>query len=465
MKKVYFLAAVAFVAVACQTYGDLPVPAYQTSWKTKIIPPSPQSQGGDPEKGWNYLVYGDYIGSGVPFALLEKRIAKRPDTVLQRMGTNARVPYALNVFPAKNGTLVGNGNCFTCHASAFEGEIVLGLGNSFSDYRRNLKPLGKGLRFAMKLAYGKTSPEWAAFEDFDHYFNAMAPHIRTNQPGVNPAAHLAEACTAYRNPTDLTYTGAPLYPLPSFTIATDVPPLWNVRKKNALYYTAVGRGDFSKLLFQASVLGIPDSAAARKSVEHFKDVVAWLRTLEPPVFPYPTDRDLAASGKALFEAHCSSCHGVYGETESYPNKVVALDVIRTDPYYATYAVQAPIVSWYNQSWFGTSLPQSRFEPEAGYIAPPLDGVWATAPYLHNGSVPTLDDLLNSSQRPNRWERSGDSRDYDYEKVGWKYKAKNRSGGKWTYDTTIPGYANSGHYFGDKFSGAERKALIEYLKTL
>ncbi len=465
MKKAYYIAAAALFAAACQTYRSLPAPEYQSTWKTKIIPSSPQLEGGDPEKGWNYLIYGDFIGSGVPFSLLEKRISKRPDTVLQRLGDNANVPYSLNVFPAKNGTLVSNGNCFTCHASAFNGQVVLGLGNSFSDYRRNLKPLGKGLRLAMKLTYGKTSPEWEAFEDFDHYFTAMAPHIRTNQPGVNPAAHLAEACTAYRNPADLTYTGAPLYPLPEYTIATDVPPLWNVRKKNALYYTAVGRGDFSKLLFQASVLGIPDSAAARKAVENFKDVVAWLRALEPPAFPYPTDPGLAAAGKVLFEGHCSTCHGTYGENETYPNKVVALGVIRTDPYYATYAVQAPIVSWYNRSWFASSLPYSRFEPEAGYIAPPLDGVWATAPYLHNGSVPTLQDLLNSSQRPKRWERSGDSRDYDYEKVGWKYTPRKQGGGKWTYDTTIPGYANSGHYFGDKLSDGERKAVIEYLKTL
>lgn len=465
MKKYLLFAGLLAIFTACSTYLELPSPEFQQVWKTRAILPSPQSEGGDPEKGWKYLIYGDYIGSGIPYELMRRRLGSKTDTVLRRTGPNARMPYSINVFPAKNGILVANGNCFTCHASAFDGKIVLGLGNSFSDFRRNLKPLGKGLELGMRIKYGKKSPEWTAYEDFGYYFSRMAPSIVTNQPGVNPAAHLAEACTAYRDPLLLTFTGAPLYPLPNYTIATDVPPLWHVAKKNALYYTAVGRGDFSKLLFQASVLGIPDSAAARKAVNNFKDVVAWLRSLEPPKYPREINQALAARGETLFLEHCSGCHGTYGNPETYPNKVVALDVIKTDPYYATYAVQAPIVKWYNESWFARSAPASSFEPEAGYIAPPLDGIWATAPYLHNGSVPTLEDLLDSKKRPKYWSRSGDSRDYDYEKNGWNYQRRKNGSGKWTYDTTLPGYSNSGHTFGDKLDDSERKAVIAYLKTL
>lgn len=465
MKKYLVIAILLGIFTACRTYLDLPRPEFQQEWKTRTIPPAPQSEGGDPDKGWEYLIYGDYIGSGIPYALMRKRMGSKPDTVLRRSGPNARAAYSMNVFPAKNGELVVNGNCFTCHASAFDGKIVIGLGNSFSDFRRNLKPLGKGLELGIRLNFGKKSPEWIAYEDFGYYFSRMAPSIVTDQPGVNPAAHLAEACTAYRDPSELTFTGKPLYPLPDYTIATDVPPLWNVAKKNALYYTAVGRGDFSKLLFQASVLGIPDSAAARKAVTNFKDVVAWLRSLEAPKYPQQVNKVLAARGETLFLEHCSGCHGTYGNTETYPNKVVALDVIKTDPYYAAYAVQAPIVKWYNESWFARTSPASSFEPEAGYIAPPLDGIWATAPYLHNGSVPTLEDLLNSGKRPKYWSRSGDSRDYNYQKIGWNYQIRKNSTGKWTYDTTLPGYSNSGHTFGDKLDEAERKAVIEYLKTL
>ena len=455
-----------FVLTACNVYKDLPAVPETSDWKSKIIPASPQIGGGDPEKGFDYIINGDYIGSGIPLDLMAKRLQKRGnDPVLKREGINANIPYVLTAFRAANNIDVVNGNCFTCHAGSVNGKIVLGLGNSFSDFQTNMKPLSKGLRLAMKLKYGKKSPEWAAYQDFDYYFKESAPYIKTNQPGVNPAAHLAEACVAYRDPQTLTHTEEAMLELPDYVLASDVPPLWNVKKKNALYYTAVGRGDFSKLLFQASVLGIADSSAAREAVTNFKDVVAWLNQLEPPPYPGPIDEAQAKQGRLLFEEHCSGCHGTYGQEETYPNKVIALPVIKTDPYYAIYAVDAPIIDWYNQSWFATSLPASHFEAEAGYIAPPLDGVWATAPYLHNGSVPTVEDLLHSPQRPTYWQRSGESADYDFQKLGWQYQSKNNGSGKWTYDTSIPGYANSGHYFGDKLKKQERAAVIEYLKTL
>ncbi len=466
MKRILIITGLFLVLWACNAYKDLPQPTVQKDWKVKEIPSSQQVAAGEPSKGLDYILSGGYIGSGVPYEVLAKRFAKMKDTsILERPTPNDKVPYGITVFEAEPGVLVANGNCFTCHASEFNGEVVLGLGNSFSDFRNSFVNMATLMRLGMKLKYGKKSPEWAAYEDFGNYFTAMAPFIKTNQPGVNPAAHLAEACIAHRDPIDLTYVEAPNYEQPDYTIATDVPPLWNVAKKNALYYTAVGRGDFTKLLFQASVLGIADSTEAREAVQGFRDVVAWLKALEPPKYPKAIDDNLAEKGQVLFEENCSKCHGTYGPTETYPNKVVALSLIKTDPYYATYAVQAPIVDWYNNSWFGTSAPPSWFEPEAGYIAPPLDGVWATAPYLHNGSVPTLDDLLSSGQRPLFWQRSGGSADYDFEKVGWNYKRKDNPSGKWTYDCTIPGYYNTGHTFGDKFSKEERKAVIEYLKTL
>lgn len=454
-----------FFIVACNVYKDLPAPPVTQEWKSKVIPPSPQTGGGDPAKGLDYIINGDYIGSGIPLSLMERSFRKTEDTVLHREGLNENLPYVLSAFKAKNGISVVNGNCFTCHAGQLNGEVIVGLGNSFSDFQGSYKMLSSGMRLAMKVKYGKKSPEWIAYQDFDYYFKESAPHIKTNNPGVNSAAHLAEACVAFRDPQTLEYTGDPILELPDYVVASDVPPLWNAKKKNALYYTAVGRGEFTKLLFQASVLGIPDSAAAREAVNNFKHVVAWLNELEPPKFPGKINQSLADKGKLIFEENCSGCHGTYGEEETYPNKVIALNTIKTDPYYATYAVQAPIVDWYNQSWFATTSPTSYFEPEAGYIAPPLDGIWATAPYLHNGAIPDLASLLNSKERPSYWQRSGDSRDYNYQKVGWNYKEKNNGSGKWTYDTTIPGYSKAGHYFGDKLSNGERSSVIEYLKTL
>ncbi|PHN08371.1 c-type cytochrome [Flavilitoribacter nigricans] len=462
MKK-YLIFAFLVLLIACNTYKS-PDYSYDKDipWKVKQIEAGPQQTDGDAQAGLDYLIYGDYLGSGVPYELYEKRASNKPDTVFRREGDNARVNYAFTAFTAQNGARVVNGNCFTCHAGEIDGELIVGLGNSFSDYRRNMTTAAKMVNFGMKLKYKKDDEEMVAFGDFGKYFRAMAPRVQTNQPGVNPAARLAEACMMHRDPKDLTYRDEPQYEVGEYNIASDVPPLWNVAKKNALYYNAVGRGDFTKLLFQASVLGIPDSAAARSAVSNFKDVYAWLCSLEPPAYPRSVNQDLAAKGKLLFEDRCSKCHGTYGENETYPNKVIALDIIDTDPLYAAYGYESGIIDWYNDSWFSNSYPRSYFEPEMGYIAPPLDGIWATAPYLHNGSVPTLDDLLNSKQRPAYWAKQ---RKYDYEKVGWSYAVAEDGKGDWTYDTTLPAYSNKGHDFGDKLDNDERKAVVEYLKTL
>ncbi|MCB0577028.1 MAG: hypothetical protein KDC61_20890, partial [Saprospiraceae bacterium] len=106
-------------------------------------------------------------------------------------------------------------------------------------------------------------------------------------------------------------------------------------------------------------------------------------------------------------------------------------------------------------------------PNSGYVAPPLDGIWATAPYLHNGSVPTLEDLLNSPQRPAYWKRTFDNTEAEYDKVkvGWKYSVETSQADADTYNTTLAGYRNQGHTFGDVLGADDRKALIEYLKTL
>jgi len=74
-------------------------------------------------------------------------------------------------------------------------------------------------------------------------------------------------------------------------------------------------------------------------------------------------------------------------------------------------------------------------------------------------------VLNSKLRPTYWTRDFDNPQYDYEQVGWKYETRTQPDGRKVYNATLPGYGNYGHYFGDKLSEDERKAVMEYLKTL
>ena len=80
-------------------------------------------------------------------------------------------------------------------------------------------------------------------------------------------------------------------------------------------------------------------------------------------------------------------------------------------------------------------------------------------------MPTLEALLNSKLRPQFWSRDFDHPQYDYENPGWRYKVEEKALNTSTYNTKLPGYGNYGHYFGDDLTNEERKAVIEYLKTL
>ena len=216
----------------------------------------------------------------------------------------------------------------------------------------------------------------------------------------------------------------------------------------------------------------------KKQEPAFADIHKFILSVEAPRFPFPVDKKKAAKGKELFTKHCARCHGSYGPDGSYPNKVVPLADIGTDPLLAR-ALTDKLVDHFNRSWFGQEKGPGgkpiRVVRKRGYQAPPLDGVWATAPYFHNASVPTVYHVLNSRARPKRFTRSygGEKEDYDAVKLGLQFTVPGRAPAAATparerrqiYDTTLPGRNNAGHTFGDALREEERTAVIEYLKTL
>ena len=116
--------------------------------------------------------------------------------------------------------------------------------------------------------------------------------------------------------------------------------------------------------------------------------------------------------------------------------------------------------------------RSDFETAGlAYKGRPLNGIWATAPYLHNGSVPTLWHLLHPDDRPALWTRTEDG--YDRDKVGLEATtfeklpdaAKTPAQRREYFDTRLPGKNAAGHPFPDELSEAEKRAVLEYLKTL
>ena len=465
MKKTYLSLLGLSFFFACNTYRSLPELVYNNDWETITIKATPQIKGGDAAAGWDYLVTGNYIGSGIPFDLVKKKIATQKDTVLNRTGVNKNLPFGLTAFQHSNGTTVMSGNCLTCHGGYLNGEFIAGLGGfGFNNFSKNNAPTFKALNALVKIKYKKEAKEREAYEVFGKINKEALSYIVTPFEGVNPAFRLEEAYIMKRNKEDLTLQEDSNYKLDKrYTLASDVPPWWHLKKKNALYYNGMGRGDFTKLLMQASTQGIKDSTEARAIQQNFIDVLAYIETIEAPKYPEPFNEKIIWQGEKLFNKKCSKCHGTYGEIEAYPNKLVALETVKTDPYYAqNFSAKMHLADWYNESWYGQSEPKSFVKPMDGYIAPPLDGVWATAPYFHNASVPNLEGVLNSEARPAYWRRVNQ---LDYEKMGWQYQRMTKGGNKKTYDTTLPGYSNEGHDFGDEFTQDQRVAVIEYLKTL
>lgn len=430
-----------------------------------FIEPSEQ-QSGDIQKGYDYLVNGDYLKSGLGYNYYVLLNGKDKTNYLGRTGKAANVAYNFNLIKTKNNQNVVVPNCLQCHAQLFDGKLVIGLGNTFLDFSKAHKKndvKGNIARHIMQLV----SPnQYQSSKVLIRSFSTIAPYLQTETQGVNAADRLAILLVAHRNPQTLEWSDKALLDIPPEVIPTDVPAWWLLKKKNAMFYNGFGRGDFGKFLMLSNLLTVSDSSEAAETFTHFGDVLAFLRSIEPPKYPLPTDSILASKGKAVFNNSCNKCHGTYGEQVSYPNLLIPERIIKTDSLLFKANYQNPqFIEWFNKSWYANGSHPARLQPFNGYIAPPLDGIWITAPYLHNGSVPTLAALLNSKERPQYWQRNFKQPEYDYEKVGWKYEVKDNGNSTKIYNTDKPGYRNIGHTFADRLSAEDRKAVIEYLKTL
>jgi mono/diheme cytochrome c family protein len=361
----------------------------------------------------------------------------------------APLPFGL----AKKGIAL---DCMLCHAGSIAGQSYVGLGNTALDLQA----------FFEETAVADGRP-------------AKTPFHFGNVRGTNEAGATAVFLLAFRNP-DLTLRTKALDLDLKDDLCEDVPAWWLLKKKKTMYYTGAtdARSVRSIMQFMLSPLNLPDKFTEEEKT--FADLREYILSLEPPKFPLPIDKKLAEDGAKLFVQNCVRCHGTYGKDWTYPNKVVPIDEIGTDRRRFD-GITKKFGDMYNQSWFsqeksGWFGDDYKVQVTAGYQAPPLDGIWATAPYFHNGSVPTLYNVLNSKTRPKIFTRSfkTDLESYDTEKMGWKVQVLDKAPDPATmkpiefrriYDTSQPGRGNGGHTFGDHLSDAERKAVIEYLKTL
>jgi mono/diheme cytochrome c family protein len=226
-------------------------------------------------------------------------------------------------------------------------------------------------------------------------------------------------------------------------------------------------------IFTVAVMGLT-LAEASGNADAVTDMFHFIRDYRPPPFPGRLDSTLAARGAPLYASQCASCHGVVRdaggrlELATFPNAVVSQSEMGTD---ATYSADA--TSSLLQRLRAGYARYATVDSTGKYAAPPLAGLWATAPYLHNGSVPTLWHLMHPGDRPQRFDVGGHRLDFDrvgidLAQAGDDTMRYPEGYTPWSrpmlYDTRTPGRRNTGHAkeFG-RLTESQKAALLEYLK--
>ena len=242
---------------------------------------------------------------------------------------------------------------------------------------------------------------------------------------------------------------------------SDMVPIWNLRRREGMALHWDGLNTEITEVVRSSAIG--DGATPKTiPLDDLQRIQEWLMDLPPPPYPFLDDLDseLAGRGQQLFTQNCAICHAFGGERAG---RVIPVDQVGTDPHRVEMWTPDAAAA-YNE--YAAQYPWgfSHFRSTDGYAAPPLDAVWIRAPYLHNGSVPSLTDMLTPPElRPKTFYRGSDI--YDPVKVGFLSSGPEAERNGFLYDTSLPGNSNQGHPFGTALPDDDKRALIEYLKTL
>lgn len=245
---------------------------------------------------------------------------------------------------------------------------------------------------------------------------------------------------------------------------SDFPPIWKQGARRGMQLHWDGNNDSIDERNKSAALALVQPTTINfPSIHRIRD---WLMDVPPPKYPFPINAEQAAQGKSIFENSCASCHA-FGGTKTgtvEPIDSIGTDRGRLDSY--TYELASNQYSLFADiTYKGKDQRFTHFRKTNGYANLPLDGVWLRSPYLHNGSVPTLWELLKTpAQRPTTFYRGNDL--YDSEKVGFVADVVKEKGKQYfLYDTRLPSNGNGGHLYGTELSTLDKKTLIEYLKGI
>ncbi len=411
-------------------------------------------------------------------------------------------------------------SCRLCHSTVLftnpdpkdpQPRFAEGIPNAFLDFERFHQNIATSGGTSPGFLFAKNLPRF--FVDSADFFGILVPVVRPD--GVKPSImrldkiFIADHGSSYTKKLE---AQVPLIPFLKPQPWTSYRYKVGGTKGKGLYVDGGFEGNVADVNYAMAIsrdhLG-QDYAEAR---EVFRQCVPdYFGSLATPRYPFiaAVDQAKADTGHAVFMETCSRCHGEFRKTGpkayelvDFPNTLVDHDELGTDPLRirGVFDMNVEAKKRFLSGKVTTTLK---------YVAPPLVGIWARGPYLHNASVPTVYDLLKSSTRPRKYSMRPSSTDpdnYDQVRIGWKYvdeSAKTheqileqmgndpyvrvfdpdwRSPEQWEslrqalatvthlkVDPTKPelytGMLNTGHTFGDHLTEDERLAVLEFLKCL
>lgn len=367
-------------------------------------------------------------------------------------------------------------NCATCHAGAYREtpggapHVVLGMPSHQMDlqgYARFLSAVAHDPRFNAEtlVAAMKKDPAFGFFNGVVYswfvieatkkgilerdatltWFDTRPPQGPGRVDTFNPYKSMFAKETNFDRDT---------------TVGTaDLPSLWNQRMREGLWLHWDGNNNSVDERNKSAAIGAgatPDSI----NLDALQRVASWIQDLKPPAYPAARiDQARAAQGRPLYQQQCASCHDI---GQPRVGQTIEIADIGTDPERVN-SFTPELARAMNTIGTGKPWQFSHFRKTNGYAGMPLDGLWLRAPYLHNGSVPSLRALLLLDERPTRFYRGYDV--YDFQGVGFTATGADAERAGVLFDTTERGNGNGGHTYGKDLPAADREAILEYLKTL
>jgi hypothetical protein len=365
------------------------------------------------------------------------------------------------------GMNIGVLGCVACHSGKAAGQYIVGLGNKNIDAAQ----IGKDAALGLQM--------WGAFPRRNPKFKEM--HERSVE--FTKALAGSKVGNLTQGLVSTAIIRSWFYKIQNIPFPQNFPPgqvkvphLWGYgeKRKSGSFWDGEGNGELGGWAIAVELYAgqTPENVREYFDKVHMAENV--LGDILPPKYPFKINNLKVEAGKKIFENSCMKCHGNHNrDLQGYPifeqTKHIPLRIVKTDPDRLK-ALTEELYTLIEKNPLNDVMRAAR-QPEHGYVAPKLWGVWSRFPYLHNASVPTLYDLLSPPEtRPKMFslKNAGERERFDETKLGLTFiPTKNEMWKRRLYDTSRVGHSNEGHYFESfkKLTHENKLEVIEFLKTL